>query len=298
MNDEGRKGAYIYCVLAMFGWGSMFVACKFAYEAISGMTLLFFRYLVASSILLLIYRKRERPVLSGRDKRNIVLIGVLGYFLSIALQLVGTYYVDASLASIINTMTPVAMIVFAIWILGERSGVMQLTGIGLTIVGAVIIVAGGDGGSRIAGIVLSIAGMVLWGLTSVLIRKVCSGLNPVWLTIYAMMVAMAVDIPFAIVEIYTSGVNMAALGPAAVMGILWVGVIPTAVSNLLWSRALEKLPAATCSLFYAIMPITTGLLGVVLLSESMTVRFAAGSIVVIVGVIVAILGEKKDSLSS
>lgn len=118
-----------------------------------------------------------------------------------------------------------------------------------------------------------------------------------WLTIYAMMVAMAVDIPFAIVEIYTSGVNMAALEPAAVMGILWVGVIPTAVSNLLWSRALEKLPAATCSLFYAIMPITTGLLGVVLLAESMTVRFAAGSAVVIAGVIVAILGERKnDSL--
>ncbi len=90
---------------------------------------------------------------------------------------------------------------------------------------------------------------------------------------------------------------MAALGPAAVMGILWVGVIPTAVSNLLWSRALEKLPAATCSLFYAIMPITTGLLGVVLLAESMTVRFAAGSAVVIAGVIVAILGERKnDSL--
>ena len=299
MNDEGRKGAYIYCVLAMFGWGSMFVACKFAYEAISGMTLLFFRYLVASSILLLIYRKRERPVLSGRDKRDIVLIGVLGYFLSIALQLVGTYYVDASLASIINTMTPVAMIVFAIWILGERSGS-----------DAVDrhrthhrrcrhnSCRRGCGRLRIAGIVLSIAGMVLWGLTSVLIRKVCSGLNPVWLTIYAMMVAIGSRHPLCDCRDIHVGGEYGGVG-AAVMGILWVGVIPTAVSNLLWSRALEKLPAAHMFAFRRHHADNYRAAGSsALLSESTTVRFAAGSIVVIVGVIVAILGEKKDSLSS
>lgn len=33
-----------------------------------------------------------------------------------------------------------------------------------------------------------------------------------WLTIYAMMVAMAVDIPFAIVEIYTSGGEYGGVG--------------------------------------------------------------------------------------
>ena len=78
MTGKEKNRAYLYCVLAMFGWGSMFVACKFAYEAISGMTLLFLRYLVAAAILLVIYRRRERPSLSGRDNRNIVLIGILG----------------------------------------------------------------------------------------------------------------------------------------------------------------------------------------------------------------------------
>ena len=61
MQSSKRTSAYLFCVLAMVGWGSNFVAAKIATQAVSGLTLLFFRYLIASLILLFVYRKRPRP---------------------------------------------------------------------------------------------------------------------------------------------------------------------------------------------------------------------------------------------
>lgn len=294
MKNNEKGMAYFYCVLAMIGWGSMFVACKLAYEVVSGMTLLFIRYLLAVAILLIIYRRRSRPKLSCRNKMNVILIGVLGYCLSIAFQMVGTDYLNASMASIINTMTPVAIIVFAIWILREKSSLIQLVGIGITIVGAVVIIGAKTEGNLLIGIVLSIVGMLLWGLTSVLIRKMCSDIDPVWLTIYAMAVAMIVDIPIMRVEIYSVGIEMDNMSFMAVLAMVWIGVVPTALANLTWSKALEVLPAATCSLFYAFLPVVTSLLGVALLGEKMTMNFIIGCLIVILGVVVAILAERKQ----
>ena len=192
MQSSKRTSAYLFCVLAMVGWGSNFVAAKIATQAVSGLTLLFFRYLIASLILLFVYRKRPRPKLTGQDKRNILLIGVFGYCGSIALQMVGVSLSASSMASIINTMTPVAIIIFAVPLLGERASVQQVIGILLTVAGSIVIVGSGGGESRPLGIALSFIGMVLWGLPSVWIRRSCGSVDGVFLTIHLINVSKAV----------------------------------------------------------------------------------------------------------
>lgn len=292
-SNEKLRLPYLYCMIAMFGWGSMFIAAKLAFTAISGLTLLFFRYLIALCVLLFVYRKLPRPNLTGKDKKNILFIGVFGYCFSIALQLIGTDLVAASMASIINTITPVAIIVFAVLILKEKSSVQQMIGIVVTVAGSIIIVGGAGDGSSVLGIVLNFAGMLFWGLSSVMIRRSCAELDGVWVTLYGMLVAMITAIPFMAVELLREGVVLADITSTAVLAILWVGVVPTAGANLFWNKALERLPAATCSLFYAFLPIITAILGVVVLKERLTLRFALGSLVIVLGMVVAVLGEKK-----
>lgn len=296
MKENGGHGtaAYLYAMLAIFGWGSMFIAAKLAFTAISGLTLLFCRYVIALCVLGGVYRGLPRPQLTKKDKKNILFIGVFGYCFSIALQLIGTDMVAASMASIINTMTPVAIILFAVLLLREKSTVGQVMGILITVVGSVLIVGGAGEGNSLLGILLNFAGMIFWGLSSVMIRKSCAALDGVWVTVYGMFVAMLTAIPFMAVEILREGTALSAITPTAALAILWVGIVPTAVANLFWNKALENLPAATCSLFYAFLPIVTAVLGVLILGESLTRDFVLGSAVIVLGMVIAVLGEKKQ----
>lgn len=296
MKENGGygKAAYLYAMLAIFGWGSMFIAAKLAFTAISGLTLLFCRYVIALCVLGVGYRSLPKPKLTKKDKKNILFIGVFGYCFSIALQLIGTDMVAASMASIINTMTPVAIILFAVLLLREKSSVGQVIGILITVVGSVVIVGGAGEGNSLLGIVLNFAGMIFWGLSSVMIRKSCAELDGVWVTMYGMFVAMLTAIPFMAVEILREGTALSAITPIAALAVLWVGIVPTAVANLFWNKALENLPAATCSLFYAFLPIVTAILGVLILGESLTRDFVLGSAVIVLGMVIAVLGEKKQ----
>ena len=297
MQSSKRTSAYLFCVLAMVGWGSNFVAAKIATQAVSGLTLLFFRYLIASLILLFVYRKRPRPKLTGQDKRNILLIGVFGYCGSIALQMVGVSLSASSMASIINTMTPVA-IIFAVPLLGERASVQQVIGILLTVAGSIVIVGSGGGESRPLGIALSFIGMVLWGLTSVWIRRSCGSVDGVFLTIYGTLVGLAADVPLMAADIAINGVQWDRIDGGFWLAILWSGAVATAGANLWWNRGLESLPAATCSLFYALLPVVSTVLGILILHERPTLQFLLGGLVIVAGVVIAILGERRRAESA
>ena len=290
-----RSSARLFCVLAMVGWGSNFVAAKIATQAVSGLTLLFFRYLIASIILLFVYRKRPRPKLTGQDKRNILLIGIFGYCGAIALQMVGVSLSASSMASIINTMTPVAIIVFAVPLLGERASVKQIIGILLTVAGSIVIVGSGGGESQPIGIAMSFTGMILWGFTSVWIRRSCGNVDGVFLTIYGTLVGLAADIPLMAADIAVNGVQWDRIDGGFWLAILWSGAVATAGANLWWNRGLEALPAATCSLFYALLPVVTTVLGILILHEKPTLQFLLGGLVIVAGVVVAILGERSQA---
>ena len=294
MQTSKRVSAYLFCVLAMAGWGSNFVAAKIATQAVSGLTLLFFRYLIASLILLFVYRKRPRPKLTKRDKKNILLIGVFGYCGSIALQMVGISLSASSMASIINTMTPVAIVVFAVPLLGERATVRQILGILLTVAGSIVIVGSGSGEIRPLGIALSFVGMVLWGFTSVWIRRSRDNVDGVFLTIYGTLVGLAADIPLMAADIAIHGVAWDKIDGGFWLAILWSGAVATAGANLWWNRGLEFLPAATCSLFYALLPVVSTVLGILVLREQPTLQFLLGGLIIVAGVVVSILGERRQ----
>lgn len=279
-------------MLAMLGWGSNFIACKIAYRAVSGLTLLFVRYLVALAVLLLVYRNSPHPHLSKREKQTVFLIGAVGYCLAVALQMVGTKLVAASMASIIQTMTPVAMLLFAGPILQEKSSLQQIFGIALSAAGSVIIVSNSSGESSALGILLSFVGMMLWGLTSVVIRKSCHHIDGIWVTIYGTLAAVIVDAPLMLVELAVEGIVAEAVTVELFAAFFWIGAVSTAGANLWWNKALEIQPAADCALFYPLMPLVTGILGLLILGEQLTVRFAIGCVVIAAGVIVAMLGAK------
>ena len=290
---EARNKAYIYLILALTSWGSLYVAGKYVLETVPSFTLLFLRYLIGVSILLVVYRKRPRASIERKDYKYIILIGFVGYFLAIGFQLLGTHYCNASMASLITSMNPAMIILFAALLLHEKIIVQKGMAVGVTLIGTVIVIGNLGAGNTVIGVIFSFVSMTAWSLTSVLVRLVCQRYDSITVTIYGMTVGMLFSLPASVIEIRSVSLEIADITPAVIMWILYIGIVCTAGGLLFWSRALELADAATCSLFYPIQPLTSAILGVVFLKEALSLNFLIGGVLIVGGILFAVLTDRK-----
>jgi len=70
-------------------------------------------------------------------------------------------------------------------------------------------------------------------------------------------------------------------------GLLFLGIVSTAIAMFLWNYAFAELPAAVASLTFFAQPVVGTLLGWFFLSEEITKLFIAGGILIGIGIIVA-----------
>ncbi len=288
-----RNKAYIYLILALTSWGSLYVASKYVLETVPSFMLLFIRYFIALLILIAVYRKYPKAVIEKGDYKYILLIGFVGYFLAIGFQLLGTHYCNASMASLITSMNPAMIILLAIPILHEKINLHKGFAVGITLIGTVVIIGNLGSGNTVIGVVFSFISMAAWSLTSVVVRLACQKYDSITVTIYSMFVGLIFALPAAMIEWKLTAFTIAEISPSVVIWIIYIGIVCTAGGLLFWNKALELADAATCSLFYPIQPLTSAILGVLFLNEVLSLNFIVGSALIIGGIFYAVVADRK-----
>jgi|GEM_PF-1917537 len=291
-----RKQGYIYAALGAMGWGTTFIATKFAVTAVTPGVFLLVRYLLATGILLAVYRSRPRQKVTRKDWLLIVFIGVLGYFFAIWCQHAATAVMDASMVSLLFAATPVSVLLMAMPVLGEKPTALKLLAILFTVVGALLVIGKAGGSMTPAGLALTIAAILSWSLASVLIRKTCAHMDVVWLTIYVQIVAAVCCLPMLVRQLVLgqAALGLGPIGWQHIAAFLWAGIVSTSMANLFWNRALDLVDANTVSLFYAFMPLTTSVLGVLILGESFSLNFLLGGLIIFAGMAIAAAADRRS----
>ncbi|MDD3168325.1 MAG: DMT family transporter [Eubacteriales bacterium] len=288
-----RNKAYLYLLLALTSWGSLYVASKYVLEVVPSFTLLFIRYFIALSILFAVYRRYPKAEIEKKDYKYLFLIGFVGYFLAIGFQLLGTHYCNASMASLITSMNPAMIILLAIPILHERITLHKGLAVSITLIGTVVIIGNLGSGNTVIGVVFSFISMAAWSLTSVVVRFSCQKYDSITVTIYSMLIGLVFALPAALLEMKLTAFNFSEITSPVVIWMLYIGIVCTAGGLLFWNKALELADAATCSLFYPIQPLTSAILGVLILGEVLSLNFVIGSALIIGGILYAVIAERK-----
>lgn len=287
-----RKG-YVYLVVGFFFWGSLYVVNKYVMGFIPPLTLHLFRQIIAVACLgLLAWRKGLKPV-PRRQVPLVVAMGVLGYFLSAATQNVATSLMNASVAALLNTMNPMFICLFAVIFLKEQMTRRKTAGILLSFVGVAAVLGLSMEGANPQGFAFALLSVVCWAGTTVLIRKLGGAYSSEQTAFMGMAAALPFSLAASLVEIQSRGVTLA---PLAVAGVFYLGILCTALPNILWNRSLQLLPATVCSQFFPLQPFFATLLGVVFLHETITVNFLAGGVLISIGVIIGLSGGKGGPL--
>ncbi|MEN6350613.1 MAG: DMT family transporter [Syntrophomonas sp.] len=277
----------VYLTLAASIWGGMYVVSKYALDTIPPFTFLFIRYLLAFVLLAAICWSNGTNIIPAKNRKLLLQIGFIGYFLSIAAQFVGTKLSTAHMGAVITTLSPIFLSVFAIILLKEKLSRHQLAAMVLATIGVVIVLDPGQmtmkAGSDLLGKLVLLIAAISWGYYSVLARKASSEFSSLQITTCAILVAGVVDIPFVFME--AGSWSFQALFSLPIIGsILYVGFISTALAFFCWNKGLSLLPAHQAGPFFFFQPVVGTILSWLVLKESITGGFFVGGLFIIVGV--------------
>jgi drug/metabolite transporter (DMT)-like permease len=264
------------------------IIVKLAYRhGVDAVTLIMLRMLFALPLFLLLawWAGRGKPPLARRDWMAIVGLGFCGYYLASFLDFAGLAYVSASLERLVLYLNPTLVLLLG-WVLFKRRvNGRQMIALAVSYSGVLLVFGhelqwAGDhvalGTALVFGSALSYAVYLLYS------GEVVGRLGSMRLTGLATTVACVLCIAqFLLLRPMSAATDVA---PA----VLWLSLLNATLCTfapvLMVMMAIERIGSSLTAQTGLIGPMSTILMGVVLLGEPFTAWVAAGTVLVLTGV--------------
>lgn len=231
---------------------------------------------------------RPKAKMTRLQAWQIFLVGFVGYGVSLGFQFVGTKLSTASNGALVTSATPAFILIFAPVLLSERTTTRRILSLIISTIGVIAVVDPRNAElspTLFWGNMSLIGAALTWALYSVLVRKVAQSTDVITTTAIMLAGGLPTGFLLSALEIKTEGIGVITLG--IVGGILFLGIISTAIAMFLWNYAFAELPAALASLTFFAQPVVGSLLGWIFLKESITPLFLVGGILIAIGLIIS-----------
>lgn len=225
--------------------------------------------------------------IAPRDWWRFVVLGLLNMPLNQYLFVAGLRLTTAPNAALAFALSPVFVLVFAAFLLGEKLSWHKIVGVVLAAVGAIIVV--GERGitfssQTMVGNLMELAASCAWSLYTVWGRPLVQRYGAVPTTALGMMIGLAFFIPIA--ALVPDGV----LAPAHLslqqwLEIAYLGVVTSGLGWGLWYVLLRRMEAGRLAVFNNLQPALTVLLSWLAFGELPSVAFWIGGSIAIAGVL-------------
>ena len=286
---------YLLLTLTMLMWGGNAVAGRLAVGEVSPMALTFLRWVVPVAILGLALRRpllAHRHVLVGRWP-SAVLMGTLGFTVFNALFYLAAHHTTAVNITILQGSMPVFVLVGALLFYGTRIRGWQIAGMAVTLLGALLVATRADLATLTSfsfniGDLWMLGACCLYAGFTVALRKKPAIPGLVFFAALA-GVALLTSFPLMAYEISSGTVIWPTLRGWLI--ILYVGLFPSFVSQILFMRGVELMGPGRAGLFVNLVPIFGALLAVLILGEPFAPYHAVGLALVLGGIWLA---ERKQ----
>ena len=288
----------IMLLLATFFWGGNAVAGKLANGEVSPMLLTFFRWFLASIIVVVIARRHLIDDWKA-IKENIwyfVLMAPIGFTLFNLMLYSALTYTTALNVTIEQAAMPMFIFLINFIVFRAKPLLIQLVGYTVTLIGVLLTVSGGDYDRLLnlefnRGDVIMIFAAFSYAAYSVGLRA-----KPQmhWMSFLSVLIFIAgiVSIPFVLYEWTTPKF----IWPHSTLGwgvVVYAAIGPSIIAQACFIRGNELLGANNAALFLNSVPIFGALLSVLILGEAFQWYHALAMVLVLGGIFVAQHFAKK-----
>ena len=263
------------------------IIVKLAYRyGVDAVTLIMYRMLFALPLFTVLawWAGRGKAALTQRDWIAVIGLGFTGYYLASFLDFAGLAHITASFERLILYLNPTLVLAMGVVIFKRKVNAKQLIALAVSYSG-VLVVFGHELSSLGSNVALG-AGLVFASAVSYAIYLVYSGeevkrLGALRLTGLASMVACFFCIAQFLVLRPLSALHVA---PEVIQLSLLNATLCTFAPVLMVMMAIERIGATMAAQTGMIGPLSTILMGVLILGEPFTVWIAAGTLLVLAGI--------------
>lgn len=269
-------------------WGGMYVVSKVVLEVIPPFALLTIRLVLGALALGAVIAWRGKKDFTREQFRASFLVGFVGYGISLAFQFVGTKLSTASNGSLVTSATPAFVLLFAPFLLGEKPTFRRVLALVASTIGVIAVIdlrTADFSSSLFMGNLSLLAAALTWALYSVLVRKVASNVDLLASSAVMLTAGIPTSLLLGYFEVNSQGIGEITTG--IISGILFLGIISTALAMFLWNYAFAVLPAASASLTFFAQPVVGTLLGWFFLGEQITPLFILGGVLIGLGILIS-----------
>ena len=265
------------------------IIVKLAYRhGVDAVTLIMYRMLFALPIFALMawWASRGKPPLIRKDWAGVVGLGVTGYYLASFLDFAGLAYISASLERLILYLNPTLVLLLGLVLYKRRIKRQQVLGMFISYAG-VMLVFGHEinfqGADAALGALLVFLSAVSYAVYLSFSGELVKRLGSLRLVGLATTVACLLCIAqFVLLRPWSA----ALVAPEVVWLSVLNATLCTAAPVLMVMMAIERIGAGLASQAGMIGPMSTILMGVVILGEPFTAWVAAGTVLVVAGIFV------------
>jgi drug/metabolite transporter (DMT)-like permease len=272
--------------LATVTWATNMVLARWLRADIGPLTLAASRFLIASLIyaVLLSQRPAEERRL-GTDRWLVLGMALTGVTLFAPILYLALRFTTAVNATLINGFGPLITGVLATLLIREPMSRRQLMGAIVGILGILILISRGSltfwQETQVnIGDLIAIGAVTLWGLYSVLGRRVMRHRPPLSATAFSSFLGLPLLLLAAAWEMQSLPIQSS---PTLIVAIIYIGFAPTVVGFLAWNAGVRRLGASGAMVFYNTLPLYGALLGTLFLSETLGLYHLIGGLLIVGG---------------
>src|SRR5947209_765514 len=298
-----RAAPLVCLAAAVIIWATTFVVSSTALAGTSPAVLTVLRFALAAIVLvpLALRRGGMGRVFLAPITAVLGLTGVAAYY---GLQNLGLLQTPAGTAALLQAVLPVATAVLAAVLLGERQSAGTVAGLVAATAGVALVVSAGAHVDR--GAALVVAGVLAYAIYTVLLRRLGSSpphsgtagsghsdSDAVVLAAATALWGLIFLIPWLVWETASGQAGLPA-GPSAVTATLYLGVVGSGGTLLLWTYGAAHTPASLAGIVTAAIP-ALGYAVAVFAGEPATWGKTAGGFLAVAGVLIATYAATRST---
>ncbi|WP_406241755.1 DMT family transporter [Tissierella carlieri] len=271
-------------------FGSMPLMAKVVYESGgNAISLTFYRFSLILPFLYLLIKRNDKETLkiTKEEFKKIVFVGTLGYGATALLLYLSYNYIPSGMATTIHFIYPVFVILGCILFFKEKPSIIKIIAVILCLLG-VLMFYDGNGNINFAGIFLAFASSITFAFYTIYLDK--SGLkqmNTMKLTFYLCLIASIMMLIFSIIT-RTFTINMKPLG--------WLMALFLSLSVGLgvnfFQIGIKIVGPQNTSILSTFEPITSVIIGILILNESFGLKTIFGIGLILLAVIMISIFDK------
>ena len=265
--------------LAML-WGGSFFFNAVAVREVPVFTVVLCRVALAAVLLLAVLRLQGRAMPRGRRIWTAFFcMGLLNNAVPFSLIVWGQQHIASGVASVLNAATPLFTVILAhVLTRDERMTGGRLAGVLIGLAGVAVMIGGdalADLGVDVAAQAMCLAGALSYAFAGIYGRRFrAMGIDPI--VTAAGQVAASTLILLPPVLVIDRPWTIPAPGPAAILALVGLAAISTALAYVLYFRILATAGASNLLLVTFLIPVSAILLGILFLGEALLPRHVAG----------------------